>query len=541
MENSTIDTQATESRIATLLENARQAISTGDYTGAERYADEVLALNEEHGNAYYWKGAALFGQKKYKKAVSSLTEAVVLYEFNTDYFSLLALAYFKSAQAEKAVLVADRGLALQADDLACLEVKTFSLIALFRLQEAHVTLQQVLQLKARAVISKQAAFVTDDIEALYEQALTIDPFKTKSRLENFNTVKLRNADYRTMLWVTAVNRSKTFVGFLVLISLITAVTYFFRDDATYKSFTFLLFVLLWRGLAKEGPVNAATNFRFLFKKDFGFVFQKYDRSHTIKGILLYLVTFAALFYWHIDRSWAALVVAFISGGVFSLHDESFAPGTKIKTVEFKSARKKKNGQANGVFAVPLEEIPYEYLYRLGMHAGARRVVNSLVKPKVGGFGFLFILLFPLGFLLLRAFTDAIPYIVLLYVEMAAVICILFIMSVYELFNLKIFYPAAVREFIPSAHLRSALYFYTLWLLLFGCIAAHFWTQNFYLLLGAGAIIVVLIVSGVRLLKARNHRAKEDLKTGDAEKKERLVAYLKANALTPAPSSANAEA
>ncbi len=194
MENSTIDTQATESKIATLLENARQAISTGDYTGAGRYADEVLTLNEEHGNAYYWKGAALFGQKKYKKAVSSLTEAVVLYEFNIDYFSLLALAYFKTAQAEKAVLVADRGLALQADDLACLEVKTLSLIALFRLQEAHVVLQQVLLLKAKGVVSKQAAFVTDDVEALYEQALTIDPFKTKSRLDNFNTIKLRNAD-----------------------------------------------------------------------------------------------------------------------------------------------------------------------------------------------------------------------------------------------------------------------------------------------------------------------------------------------------------
>ncbi len=462
----------------------------------------------------------------------------MLNEFNADYFSLLALAYLKSAQAEKANLVADRGLALQADDLACLEVKTLCLIALFRLQEAHVVLQQVLQLKAKGIVSKQSAFVTDDIEALYEQALTIDPFKTKSRLDNFNTIKLRNADYRTMRKVTLVDRSKTFVGLLVLISFITAITYFIRDDATYKSFTFILFIALWRGLAKEGPVNAATNFRFLFKKDFAFVFQKYDRTTTIKGIILYLVTFVALFFWHIDRSWIALIVAFVSGGLFSLHDESFAPGTRIKTVEYKSSRKKKNGQSNGMFAVPFEEIPYEYLYRLGMHAGARRIVNGMVKPKVGGFGFLFILLFPLCFLLLRAFTDAVPYIVLLYVEMGAVICILFIMSIYELFNLKIFYPSAVREFIPSAHLRSGIYFHTLWLLLFGCVAAHFWTQNFYLLLGVAAIIAVIIVSGVRLLKTRNHRAKEVLKNEDAEKKERLVAYLRANALTPAPSSAS---
>ncbi len=125
--------------------------------------------------------------------------------------------------------------------------------------------------------------------------------------------------------------------------------------------------------------------------------------------------------------------------------------------------------------------------------------------------------------------------------MGAVICILFIMSIYELFNLTIFYPSAVREFIPSAHLRSGLYFHTLWLLLFGCVAAHFWTQNFYLLLGVAAIIAVIIVSGLRMLKARNHRMKEGSKNEDAEKKERLVAYLKAKALIPVPSSANGEA
>ncbi len=86
---------------------------------------------------------------------------------------------------------------------------------MFRLQEAHVVLQQVLLLKAKGVVSKQAAFVTDDVEALYEQALTIDPFKTKSRLDNFNTIKLRNADYRTIRKVTLVERSKTFFGLLV--------------------------------------------------------------------------------------------------------------------------------------------------------------------------------------------------------------------------------------------------------------------------------------------------------------------------------------
>jgi len=536
MENSTIDTQANESKIATLLENARQAISTADYRGGERYADEVLALNEEHGNAYYWKGAALFGQKKYKKAISSLTEAIVLNEFNTDYFSLLALAYFKSAQAEKAVLVADRGLALQAEDLACLEIKTLSLIALFRLQEAHVVLQQVLQVKAKGVVSKQAMFITDDVEALYEQALTIDPFKTKSRLDNFNTVKLRNADYRTMRRVAAVDRSKTFVGFLVLISLITAVTYFFRDDATYKSFTFLLFVLLWRGLAKEGPVNAATNFKFLFKKDFAFVFQKYDRAHTIKGIILYLVTFAALFYWHIDRSWIALVAAFISGGLFSMHDESFAPGTKIKTVEYQSTRKKKTAQKYET--VSMEVLPYEQLYRLGMYPRMSGIIAKLISHRLAVYGFLFILLLPICFFIARVFTDAIPYNALLYGEIAGFICVLYVFTGFYILDMKIFYPSAARKFVPSSHARWGIYLRTLWILLFACIGVQLYTQNNYLLYGVGAILVVMILSIVRLFAKRRNSLTEGVKKEEVAKKEELIAYLKANITTPAPSSTN---
>ncbi len=72
MENATIDTQVTESKIATLLENAKHAISAGDNAGAGRHADEALALNEEHSDAYYWKGAALLGQKNIRKLLQAL-------------------------------------------------------------------------------------------------------------------------------------------------------------------------------------------------------------------------------------------------------------------------------------------------------------------------------------------------------------------------------------------------------------------------------------------------------------------------------------
>jgi|GEM_PF-2760202 len=533
MENTTIDPQLTESKITTLLENAKQAIITGDNSGASRYADEALELNAEHADAYYWKGAALVRQKNYKKAVSILTEAVVLNEFRVEYFSLLALAYLKSAQAEKANLVADRGLALQADDLSSLEIKTLSLIALFRLQEAHVVLQQVMQLKSSGVVATQPVFVTDDAETQYEQALTIDPFKTKSRLDNFNTIKMRHADYRSIRTITLVDRSQALIGFLILVSLITAVSYFFRDDATYKSFSLLIFILLWRGLAQEKAVNASTNFRYLFKKDFSDVSQKYDHASTIKGIILYVVTFAAFIFWHTAHSWIALVTTFISGGLFSVHGDAVL-GSNIKTVVFKSSRKKKTNTT----VIPFEQVPYDYLYRFGMHAGVRRVSDMLVKPRVVSFGLLFIVTFPLCFLLLRAFTDAIPYMVLLYAEMAVAICVLFTLSAFELFNLKIFYPSAIREFIPAARVRTGISFHLLWILLLASIAAHFWTQNSNILYGIGAIMVTMVVLTVRVGRKRNISEKEEVKPGNAEKRERLVAYLKATTLTPAPASVN---
>jgi uncharacterized membrane protein len=403
---------------------------------------------------------------------------------------------------------------LKPNDLYLLEVKALALISLFRLQEAHVILPAIQALKEHGIVEEQPTFITDDPEALYEQALTIDPFKTKSRLDNFNTLKMPHAGYRLLRKITLTDRSTALIGFLMLVGLAVAATYFFRDGATYRSFSPLVFMLLWRGMAKENALNAATNLPVFFTGSFRTMLQKYDRSRTLKGIAYYVITFAAFAVWHTQKSWIALVVAFISATLFTLLDESFAPGTGIKTVQYKTTRRKKAPDAPIQFAMA----PYESLYGLAVCPGLRRFTQALLKTDLLKYGFRSIAIFPILFLLVWIFAD-VPYRFLLYCEMIPVILLLFIYTLQPALGLKVFFPAAAREFVPSAHARRSVKIMVVWALLFAVIAAHFVLQNYYMLIALVVIIPLLVLYA--LLR------KQIPENGDPEKKERLIAYLNA--------------
>jgi len=500
-------------------QNARhEALKTeflaGNAAKVIQLADVALGHVHDDSEALFWKAAALLQQKKYKEAIPFASEASVENSFNVRYFALLSLLYLKNGDSESAVLIAGKGLALKPNDLACLEIKAVALVSLFRLQEAQPVIQKVIQLKSAGTVHEQPVFTAEgDAELLYEQALTIDPFKTKSRLDNFNTLKLQHPAYRLLRKITLTDRSKALVGLFILMSLFAAVTYFFREGATYHSFSPLFFILLWRGMAVEKSIIAATNFKFFFKGDFRMMLQRQDTTLTIKGVAYYLIAFTGFFLWHSTQSWIGLIASIISGGLFAVLEDGFAPGNKLQAVPVTVSKRSRT-----IFR-QLEQLPYDDVYRLTMRSLPRQILSSGITAKIFKYGLLVMLVWPVLFMIIRLFTDAATYRLLLYTEMAIVICIILSISLYRIAGLRYFFPADARHFVPAEHVKTAQVVSSLWILLVASIALHFVLHNELILLATGLLAAAIFRISLK---------KRTTSPEDTDRKAQLLVYVRNN-------------
>lgn len=505
------------------LRIVKEALIAGDINRAGLFAIMAVELDEEHSASQYWRGAGQLQERKYKAAIQSLTEASILEPFNADYFALLALAYYRSGMAAYALNAAERGLTVYPNHVRCLQVKALSLIALFRLQEASLAVSAVASITAKESAIEPPVFITEDIGELYERALEIDPFKTKKRLDSLNGIKLQNSAYRTLRKITLVDKPKGLFGFMMLVALAIALSYFIRDNATYRSFSPLLFVMLWGGMGKDIPVNVSTNFGFFFKAKFAWVLQKVDRAMAIRGVICYVLAFAAFFVWHYQHSWIALIVYFVAGGIFAVYGESFPTGYETKSIPYRSVRRKKGQPAGNTKMVALEDAPFELMLQLARYRWVGRVLQQLVKPKIAGRLLVLILVYPLVLFVARIFTDAISYNVIMYGELLIICVFIFTLSASRLFNLKVFYPKPAREFVPGAYVRRTLVLWSVWTLLVASAVLRFYIHSGYEFAGIGVAVVLLFFTSVSRLKTSPDE--------EAAKKPGLLAYLRANELT----------
>jgi hypothetical protein len=238
--------------------------------------------------------------------------------------------------------------------------------------------------------------------------------------------------------------------------------------------------------------------------------QKTDVALTIKGITCYILAFTGFALWHSMQSWIGLVVAIISASLFSTLEEDFAPGNKLQSVSVRISKRSRM-----VFR-QLADLPYDDVYRLTMRSLPKQILSSGFTSKFFKYGLLIMLLWPVLFMIIRIFTEALSYRVLLYSEMTLVIFIILNVSLYRVSSLRYFFPADARRFVPQAHVKMARIVSLLWILLAGTIALHFVLHNQYILFATGAIAIIIF---------RASLVKRTSSPEDPDQKAQLIVYV----------------
>lgn len=168
-------------------------------------AQNILTLNPTYAYAFYLLARVEAQRNQGFKAVEFLNEALALDSTNTDYLAFLALCHSDLNDPIKALEVAERGLALNPQDVNLLNARARGLAAQGQRGVAKETLTNALSFEPNAAMTRNTegyfALQENDFErarASFLEALRLQPDNTQSRTGLWRLILSRNLTSRLL-------------------------------------------------------------------------------------------------------------------------------------------------------------------------------------------------------------------------------------------------------------------------------------------------------------------------------------------------------
>jgi tetratricopeptide (TPR) repeat protein len=153
-----------------------------DVQGAEREAREAVALAPDVPFCHYVHGRLLLSAKRVAEAETAALTALDLAPENESHHALLGQVRIAQKRAAEALELATRGLAIDPNDLNCLNLRIVALRELGRNAEAQIAARDILQRHPedelshiQAGLARSMARDDDGARAHFAEALRIDP------------------------------------------------------------------------------------------------------------------------------------------------------------------------------------------------------------------------------------------------------------------------------------------------------------------------------------------------------------------------------
>ncbi len=116
------------------------------YTEAITILKQCLQYESNKDYVFYLLSFAYYHNNDNVSALSYLNEAISLFPFNPGYFALAAHIHLENRNTQKALELADAGLQIDAENVACLNVRSSVLFKLNKKEEAYDTINEALSI-----------------------------------------------------------------------------------------------------------------------------------------------------------------------------------------------------------------------------------------------------------------------------------------------------------------------------------------------------------------------------------------------------------
>ena len=173
---------------------------------AVREAQAATHLAPDLAYTHYVLGSVLDDVPRLRDAEAAAREAIRLDPEDADYYALLASIRFQQQHWPDTLRYADAGLALDADNIPCANLRGMALVRLNRKEDAHQTIQGTLardpeNAAAHANQGWALLHAGKPSEALdhFKEALRLKPDMEWARQGILEALRARNPVYRVML------------------------------------------------------------------------------------------------------------------------------------------------------------------------------------------------------------------------------------------------------------------------------------------------------------------------------------------------------
>lgn len=185
----------------------------GDYDRSMAFARSLVAAEPDSDYGHYMLALNFNQQQKPEKAEEHIRRSLSINPNDADYYAFLGQLYMDKKEWEKALEYAAEGLANDAENAACLNIRSITLTKLGRGDELKVSIAESLSANpqdagthAAAGWSKLETRKYSEAKVHFAEALRLDPNNEWARSGMIEALKAKNIFYRGFLqyffWVS---------------------------------------------------------------------------------------------------------------------------------------------------------------------------------------------------------------------------------------------------------------------------------------------------------------------------------------------------
>ncbi|HEX2535255.1 MAG TPA: tetratricopeptide repeat protein [Chitinophagaceae bacterium] len=254
---------------------ARCAFDKGELEKGSGLIEEAIRLDPNNSYYFYLQGFAYYRRDLGSAAVGSLNKAIALNPYVAEYFGMLAHIRIAEKAFEEGLDNANQGLALESDNLTCLNARSIALNKLKRTEAAIATMQNALALDPDNEMTHTTVGWNHlekgrhkEARRHFLEALRINPNGEAAREGLKAALKSTVAPYRWLLqysfWIQDKGKNMRVIVPLVLFLSFRVLISVFQNNQGTENLAWILAAVYLLFMVTSWTINSIANFFLLF-------------------------------------------------------------------------------------------------------------------------------------------------------------------------------------------------------------------------------------------------------------------------------------
>jgi tetratricopeptide (TPR) repeat protein len=271
---------------------ARCFLNSKRYDKGLEVIREAISKNPEIPHYYYLAAFGHYQKNERPAAISFLQKAIVLNPWYAEYFGLLAFIYIDENDFRQSLQKANEGLAIEADNITCLNARSTALNKLRLTDDAIATMQDALSMDPDNEFTHATVGWNylekgrhKDAAMHFREALRIDPDYSNARTGLKEALKSKIPPYRWLLqysfWLRNKGRRFRWAFILIVFAAVQLIVSYSGNNPRYENLGILVGGLYFLFVATSWIISPLANLFLLLHKEGKYALNESEKWNAI--------------------------------------------------------------------------------------------------------------------------------------------------------------------------------------------------------------------------------------------------------------------